>query len=906
MSFLTKIFGDPNEKETKKLAPLIEKINELEKKFEEIPKSDLPKKTEEFKKRLSQGKTLDHLLPEAFALVREAAKKTLGQRHFDVQLLGGVVLHQGKIAEMKTGEGKTLAATLPAYLNALLGQGVHIITVNDYLAQRDTVWMGQIYYALGLSIGCLTHDQAFIYDPGFIAESRAELDSTAGMKEAEEKDKERDLLGGFKVVQSFLRPVSREKAYQADITYGTNNEFGFDYLRDHLVLDKKEKAQRGFAYAIIDEIDNILIDEARTPLIISSPYEEAADLYYQLDRLVKNLTEGEKTKEGEEKGDYVIDEKMRAVYLTQVGQKKLSQWLGEDPWQTNNVKLINHIEAALLADSRLFQKDKEYIVKEGELIIVDEFTGRLMHGRRYSEGLHQALEAKENLKVKEESKTLATITFQNYFRLYEKLAGMTGTAVTEAEEFRKIYNLEVVVVPTNKPMIREDFSDLIYRTEKAKNQAIIEEIKRCFEKGQPVLVGTRSVEKNEFFSELLRREGVPHQVLNAKQHEKEAQVIAQAGKLKAVTIATNMAGRGVDIILGGNPPDEKEQEKIKELEGLYVLGTERHEARRIDNQLRGRSGRQGDKGISRFFISLEDDLMRIFGRSISFLMQGFKIPEEVPIESKMVTSAVAKAQERVEGYNFDLRKHLLEYDDVLNKQREKIYRLRDGTLEESKEELEKEIFSRIEEELKELSNLPAEEAVLRVKNIFPLENEDLKEKTQTEIFDYFLKQAKKNYENLKEILKTKEREIGLPVEEFLFQYEKALILRTLDFYWTDYLSVLSNLQKGIGLRAYGQHDPLVEYKREAKIKFSQLQALIRKQVVYNLYKIANLRRETSKPEALKRPSQKMWFSGPEKTSGRGPLIAKKIGRNDPCPCGKINPQTGKPMKYKKCCYPKFG
>jgi len=881
MSFLSKIFGDPNKKETKRLAPLIEKINGLEKEFEGIA---LPKKTEEFKRRLKEGETLDDILPEAFALVRETAKKTLAQRHFDVQLMGGIVLHQGKIAEMKTGEGKTLTATLPAYLNALLGKGVHIITVNDYLARRDAVWMGQIYYSLGLSVGCLTHEEAFIYDPGFI------------VKEIEEKDKERDLEGGFKVVQSFLRPASRVEAYQADITYGTNNEFGFDYLRDHLVLEKKEKVQRGFCYAIIDEIDNILIDEARTPLIISSPHEEAADLYGKIDRLAKNLYEGEKTKEGEEKGDYVVDEKMHAVYLTQVGQKKMADWLGEDPWQMNNVVLISHIESALLANSKLFIKNKEYIVKDGELLIVDEFTGRLMHGRRYSEGLHQALEAKEGLRVKEESKTLATITFQNYFRLYKKLAGMTGTAATEGEEFRKIYNLDVVAAPTNKPMIRKDSPDLIYRTEKAKNKAIIEEIKKCFNQGQPVLVGTRSVERNEFFSELLNREGIPHQILNAKQHEKEGQTIAQAGKLKAVTIATNMAGRGVDIVLGGNPPDVEEQKKIIELGGLYVLGTERHEARRIDNQLRGRSGRQGDPGVSRFFISLDDDLMRIFGGdTLASIMKTFKVPEEVPIESKMVTGAVARAQEKVEGYNFDLRKHLLEYDDVLNKQREKIYAWRDEVLKKERNELKEEIFKMVDEELREASGLPLAEAISRIKNIFPLEQvkvEDLENKLPDELFDFFSSSAKSAYQKLEENLKLKEKEIGLPVEKFLPAYERAMILRALDYYWTDYLSILENLKRGIGLRAYGQHDPLVEYKREAYLKFKQLNVIVRKQVVYSIYRIG-----LTKPPPEKK---ELKLSGPEKTSdGSSSTPSKKIGRNDPCPCGAKH-SDGRPIKYKHC------
>jgi len=788
------------------------------------------------------------------------------------------------------------------------------VTVNDYLARRDAVWMGQIYYALGLSVSCLTHEQAFIYDPTYTQidaeKTRINADSQRG---AAFLDKERDLLGSFKIIQSFLRPIARQEAYRADITYGTNNEFGFDYLRDHLVLDKKEKVQRGFYYAIIDEIDNILIDEARTPLIISSPAEEAADLYYKLAGLVKNLREGEKAKEEEEeKGDYIIDEKMRAVYLTQAGQKKMADWLGEDPWQTNNVIMISHIESALLANSSLFRRNKEYIVKNSELLIVDEFTGRLMHGRRYSEGLHQALEAKEGLKVKEESKTLATITFQNYFRLYKKLAGMTGTALTEAEEFRKIYNLDVIVIPTNKPMIRIDFPDLIYRTEAAKNKAIIEEIKKCYEVGQPILVGTRSVERNEFFSQLLNREGVPHQVLNAKQHEKEGQVIAQAGKLKAVTIATNMAGRGVDIVLGGNPSTEEEQEKVKSLGGLYVLGTERHEARRIDNQLRGRGGRQGDHGLSKFFISLEDDLMRIFGGStLSSIMRTLKVPEDVPIESKMVANAVLKSQEKIEGYNFDIREHLLEYDDVLNKQREKIYHWREKILEMDHQATKKEISEIVEEELKEIAMLSPQEIILRIQKIFPPEqinNSDLENKllaeprselgstTGDELFNFLSNLAKAAYQKLEENLKSKEKELNLSANELLIQYEKGIILRTLDYYWIDYLSVLENLKKGIGLRAYGQHDPLVEYKREAFGKFKQLQKMVRKQIVYTIYKVGLIRSSAEEKREIR-------LSGPAKVSnGLTPFFSRtgeKIGRNDPCPCG-----SGK--KYKKCCWPKHG
>ncbi|MCD6500414.1 preprotein translocase subunit SecA, partial [bacterium] len=636
MSFLTKLFGDPNEKYLKKLQPIVDKINMLEPKFKHISNEELKKKTKEFKERLRKGETLDDILPEAFALVREAAKRTLHQRHFDVQLIGGIILHQGKIAEMVTGEGKTLAATSPLYLNALTGKGCHLVTVNDYLARRDTVWMGQIYHLLGLSVGCLNHAQSFLYDPNY-------------KKPDEEKERIRDELGSFQVVEDFLRPCSRREAYLADITYGTNHEFGFDYLRDNMVLALENQVQRGFNFAILDEIDSVLIDEARTPLIISQPDFEASKMYREFSKITPQLNENL---------DYNIDEKMKVVTLTEKGIDKIEKILGlRNIYQEKGIKYLHHLEQALRAKV-FFQRDRDYVVRDGKVIIVDEFTGRLMPGRRWSGGLHQAIEAKEGVEVQPESRTLATITFQNFFRMYQKLAGMTGTAVTSAEEFDKVYHLEVIVVPTNKPLRRKNLPDRVYKTERGKFLAIVEEIKKRHQKGQPILVGTTSIEKNEYLGKLLEREGIPHQILNAKHHEREGQIIAQAGKLGKVTVATNMAGRGVDIILGGNPPDPKEAQKVKELGGLHVIGAQRHEARRIDNQLRGRAGRQGDPGSSQFFVSLEDDLLRIFGSErIKSLMEVLKIPETQPIEAKILSGAIEKAQARVEGLNFDLRKH---------------------------------------------------------------------------------------------------------------------------------------------------------------------------------------------------------------------------------------------------------
>ena len=808
MSILTKIFGDANEKYLKKLQPLVDKINSLEKEFEGFSIEKLKEKTDEFKGRLEKGESLDNILPEAFSLVREAAKRSLKQRHFNVQLIGGIVLHQGKIAEMKTGEGKTLAATLPIYLNALNGKGVHVITVNDYLARRDAVWMGQIYYALGLSVGCIVHDTAFVYDPEY----------------QEAKDKERDTLGSFKVVESFLKPCSRKEAYLADITYGTNNEFGFDYLRDNMVYDLSQRTQREYNFAIIDEVDSILIDEARTPLIISAPDTESSKWYQEFSRIIPKL---------DTQTDYEIDEKMKAVTLTEQGVNKIEKTLGMgNIYEEKGIKYLHHLEQALRAEV-MFKKDRDYVVKEGQVIIVDEFTGRLMPGRRWSGGLHQAIEAKERVNVRPESLTLASITFQNYFRMYQKLSGMTGTAATSAEEFDKVYSLDVIVVPTNKPMIRKQLPDKVYKSQEGKLQALVKEIKERHEKGQPVLVGTTSIEKNEYLGKLLDREGVSHQILNAKHHEKEGEIIAQAGKLGTVTIATNMAGRGVDIVLGGNPQDKTEAQKIIETGGLHVIGTERHEARRIDNQLRGRSGRQGDPGSSQFFVSLEDDLMRIFGgERIKNLMSMLKIPEDEPIEARMISGAIESAQSKIEGMHFDARHHVLEYDNVMNKHREVIYKKRKEFLEKAqKGELKKEILEMVKK-----AGFSAED-----------------------------------YEK-------REKEVGL---ENMRQIERVVSLRVLDMLWMNHLEEMESLRDSVRLRAYGQKDPLVEYKAEGHKMFQKLLSMLESSIANAILK-ANITREpTPMPQAT------------------GSKLKNKPGRNDPCPCG-----SGK--KYKKCCYPKFG
>ena len=836
MSIITKIFGDANEKYLKKIQPLVEKINSLELEFESFSDERLKEKTGELKEKLKKGEeTLDDILPEAFASVREAAKRTLKQRHFDVQLIGGIVLHQGKIAEMKTGEGKTLAATLPFYLNALEGKGCHLVTVNDYLARRDTVWMGQIYHALGLSVGCVNHEQSFLYDPDF-------------KKPPDQIEKMRDELGGFYVVEDFLRPCSRKEAYLADITYGTNNEFGFDYLKDNMIYDLKDVSQREPNFAIIDEVDSILIDEARTPLIISAPDTESSKMYEEFARIIPKLKADT---------DYNVDEKLKAVTLTEPGIDKIEKILGvKDIYQEKGIRYLHYLEQGLKAEV-LFKRDRDYVIKDGQVIIVDEFTGRLLPGRRFSGGLHQALEAKEGVRVQPESLTLASITFQNLFRMYPKLAGMTGTAATSAEEFDKVYGLEVITVPTNLPMIRKDLADQVYKNFNGKFWAVVKEIKNSYQRGQPVLVGTVSIEKNEYLGKLLEREGVPHQILNAKHHEKEGEIIAQAGKRGQVTIATNMAGRGVDIILGGNPPDKKEAKELKKLGGLRVIGTERHEARRIDNQLRGRSGRQGDQGISQFFVSLEDDLLRIFGADrIKGLMEKLHLPEDQPIEARLISGAIESAQAKIEGMNFDLRKHLLEYDDVMNKHREVFYKKR------------KEILRKAQK--KELSS---------------------------QILEIIKKQgfSEEDYQK-------KEKEVG---SENMRQIEKTLSLRILDSLWMDHLENMDRLRDSVRLRAYGQRDPLVEYKNEGHKAFRSLLSTFESVLTNSILKA----RVTFRPSLLTDNLADSHSVRENSLSGQvsgNQHSKKKPGRNDPCPCGKKDPITGKPVKYKKCCYPKFG
>ncbi len=850
MSIFGKLFGDANQRYLNKVQPLVDKINKLEKEFEQLSDIQLKEKTGEFKKCLEKGEILDNLLLQAFAAVREAAKRTLNQRHFDVQLIGGIVLHQGKIAEMKTGEGKTLTSTLAVYLNALSGQGVHIVTVNDYLSRRDTVWMGQIYSALGLAVGCINHDSSFVYDPSHI-----------------EKDQPRDEQGSFKVFHEFLRPVTRREAYEADITYGTNNEFGFDYLRDNMAYDLSQIVQaKGHNFAIVDEVDSILIDEARTPLIISAPDTESGELYKTFARVVPNLKENE---------DYNIDEKLKAVTITDAGIDKVEKMLGlQNIYDHAGMRHVHHLEQALRANV-LFKRDKDYVVKDGEVIIVDEFTGRLMPGRRWSEGLHQAIEAKEGVKIEKESRTFATITFQNYFRMYKKLAGMTGTAATSSEEFHKVYNLDVIVVPTNKPMIRAELPDRIYKTATVKWKAVVEEIKERHFQGQPVLVGTVSIEKNELLSIMLKREGIPHSVLNAKNHESEGQIIAQAGKFSQVTVATNMAGRGVDIILGGNPPSDENTKKVKELGGLHVIGTERHEARRIDNQLRGRSGRQGDSGSSQFFISLDDEVIRIFGgERIKSMMETFGFPEDEAIEHGLVSRAIEQAQSKIEGHHFDARKYVLEFDNVMNKHRETIYNLRRSIFSESQIRNTL-ILQYIKGFIEELVEIHTSGAEWNLKEI----EETIKAITNSEwrIANSQIKDKEELKNEISEFIEQKygekEKETG---EEGMRSLEKFVLLRVIDELWVDHLEAMDYLRNSVNLRAYGQRDPLVEYRIEGQKMFEQLLKSIKYQVVNLIFKVG-IAPQVQKPQPV----------AIKKTGG------KEIGRNDPCWCN-----SGK--KFKKC------
>ncbi len=897
--------GDPNKKVLDDLRLEVEKINALEPQISALSDEQLKAQTEKLRELIKGGKTENEILPEAFATMREAAKRVLGQRHFDVQLMGGIVLHRGQIAEMRTGEGKTLTATCPMYLNALSGKGAHLVTVNDYLSRVHADWMGRVYNFLGMSVGC-------------IQQQNSSYRFNANLSQGE------PLEGEPTLDVKFLERCSRREAYACDILYGTNNEFGFDYLRDNMVSSLEEMVQRDLHYAIVDEVDSILIDEARTPLIISAPDAESTDKYYQFSKLVTRL---------QEKDDYLIDEKLRAATLTEEGIAKIEKALGVDNIYTDRgITEVHHIEQALKAQA-LFKKDVDYVVKDGEIVIVDEFTGRLMFGRRYSEGLHQAIEAKENLEVQRESKTLATISFQNYFRLYEKLSGMTGTASTEAEEFSKIYKLEVVTIPTNRQMIRIDLNDRIYKNEMGKFKALAVEVKERHAKGQPVLIGTISIEKNELIADLLAREGVECQVLNAKQHEKEAHIIAQAGKFGAVTVATNMAGRGVDIILGGFPFDEKEHERVVAAGGLCVLGTERHESRRIDNQLRGRAGRQGDAGASQFFVSMDDDLMRIFGSDrMKNMMTTLGIPDDMPIENGLISKSIEQAQKKVEGNNFDTRKHLVEYDDVMNKQRETIYRRRreilanGDTKEMIVEMIGQEIDAIVESRTANLveSEWQVDEIYDEVKNIFHLKEEDrlaldkieniIEENKEGDLgknrlSGYLKKKAVESYNDL-------ESRINMlpnpnPNLMPMRQIEKSMMLRVIDEYWIEHLETMQYMRNGIGLRGYGQRDPLVEYKREAFIMFKELLNSINKQLVYSIYKIgmmapAEMPQEAHRNIQFSAPSKESSFTSPmtadaglaqrteaEAINDQSHYDGQKVGRNDLCPCG-----SGK--KFKHC------
>jgi preprotein translocase subunit SecA len=902
MGFLDKLFGDPSKRTISRIQPIVDRINELESQFKKLSDSALKKKTEEFRTRLSKNETLDDLLPEAFAAVREASQRTIKQRHFDVQLVGGIVLHQGKISEMKTGEGKTLAATLPLYLNALANKGVHLVTVNDYLARRDCAWMGPIYDALGVSVAAINHEKSYLF--------KAKVD---------EKDQQPET-----VEYENLAEVLRKEAYAADITYGTNNEFGFDYLRDNMVQNLDQKVQRDLNYAIVDEVDSILIDEARTPLIISAPAEESASLYQKFASMVPQLKKSDPS-QGAETGDYNVDEKDQAVTLTSTGIKKMEQMLGvkniydsgPSGAEAGGITLVHHLEEALKAHA-LFKIDRDYVVKDGEIIIVDQFTGRLMPGRRYSEGLHQAIEAKEGVEVKRESVTLATISFQNYFRMYGKLAGMTGTAETESEEFYKIYGLDVVVIPTNEPMIRTDKNDSIYKTEEGKFRAVVEEVKRRQEKGQPVLLGTIHIEKSEVLSEMLKAEGIKHNVLNAKYHEKEAGIIAQAGRRGAVTVATNMAGRGVDIILGGSPFNKKLYEEVKKFGGLHVLGTERHEARRIDNQLRGRSGRQGDPGSSQFFVSMDDDLMRIFGGDrIKSIMTTLKMPETVPIENAIISRSIESAQKKVEGHNFDIRKHLVQYDDVANIHRKAIYKKRNDIL--AAKNLKNEMLTTIEDYLARLVNMQTAGETWNKKELAEalktLWGEEVyaDQKIDLDKYNSADRLIKDLVATSKKIYEEREEKIG---EEVMRSAEKAVMLRSIDMLWVEHLTAMDELRTGIGLRGYGQRDPLVEYKAEAYRMFQELNAAIDNSIVNTIFRI-EFQQATPPPVVRQRSDIELkgaseqdaagTFEGvatnePSKVSNqmasevasRENVVKKKVGRNDPCPCG-----SGK--KYKKCC-----
>lgn len=895
LSFIGKLL-DSNEKEIKRLRAIVETVNLLGDEMHKLKASNFTEKTAELKAKLAAGSTLDDILPYAFALVREASDRAIGERHYDVQLIASAALHFGKVAEQKTGEGKTLSAIPALYLNALTGRGAHLVTVNDYLARRDAGWMGPIYHMLGMSVSAIISEQSFLYDPAY---------------EDEKADDWR---------LKHLRPISRKEAYAADITYGINSEFGFDYLRDNMVSDPSQITQRGFHYAVVDEVDSVLIDEARTPHIISAPDSEATERYYEYAKLIEKLTPT---------ADFLIDEKMRTAHLTDLGITKIEQMMGVGNIYEDDFETVHHVEAALKARA-LFHIDKEYIVKDGQVVIVDEFTGRLLVGRRFSEGIHQAIEAKEGVAIQQESKTLATVSLQNYFRMYEKLAGMTGTAATEAEEFRKIYNLDVVVIPTHRPMARKDFSDSVYKTPRAKYMAVADDIMECHRRGQPVLVGTTSIEKNEIIGDLLTQKGIPHQLLNAKNHLKEALIIAEAGKKGAVTVATNMAGRGVDIILGGSKPEEvlfadkkayekavvewkEHHDEVIAIGGLHVIGTDRHESRRIDNQLRGRSGRQGDPGSTRFYVSLEDDIMRLFGGDqVAKLMTVFKLPEDVPLEHPMVSRSIEQAQTKVEGFHFDSRKHLVEYDDVLNKHREIVYSLRRHALME--EDQKKKILENIESEIQTIVSVQIDggtilydKIIQEFSTIIPFDDQSIGRLTeqiqplytQQEIVDFLNKIASDMYE-------AREKQLS---PEIMRQVERWVSLSVIDNLWMDHLEAIDDLREGIGLRGYGQRDPLVEYKNEAFSMFERLMATIESEIAHRIFKV-----QVQLPPgaaSIQKPAENMIATETKltkeakraRTNEEAAVKTvvnqkKELGRNDPCPCG-----SGK--KWKKCHYPKI-
>lgn len=831
MDFLKKFFDNRGEKAIKELLPVVAKINDLEEKFRGLSDPEFSAQTLRFKDRIEKGETLDEILPEAFAAVREASRRTLGQRHYDVQLLGGIILHHGEIPEMRTGEGKTLVATLPVYLNALEGRGVHVVTVNDYLSRRDAVWMGQIYAFLGLSVGAINHDSSYLYDPNQKAQ-----------------DENRDETGSFRVFHEFLRPATRREAYHADITYGTNNEFGFDYLRDNISYEAKDLRQREHHYAIVDEIDSILIDEARTPLIISAPAQDSESLYGTFAAIAAKM---------ERDADFTVDEKLKAVQITDDGVTKAEKLLGiENIYTEKGIKYVHHLETAVRAKA-LFIRDREYVVKDDQVIIVDEFTGRLQPGRRWSEGLHQAIEAKEGVRVEQESRTMASITFQNYFKLYKKLAGMTGTALTSSEEFFKIYGLEVISVPPNRPSARIDRNDFIFQSENGKFAAIARKVKELQQKGQPVLIGTVSVEKNELLSAFLSREGVPHELLNAKNHEREGEIIAQSGRKGSVVIATNMAGRGVDIKLGGNPATQEEYEEVKSLGGLFVLGTERHEARRIDNQLRGRSGRQGDPGETQFYVSLADTLMRVFASdTIKTMMGRFGIPEDEPIENKMITKALENAQTKIEGFNFDARKHVLQYDNIINLHRQTMYARRRKLLLGTREEVK-------------------------------------------EYFDDLIEKGGELGEETRKHAQEKIQAIG---EETFYDVVRRLALQTNDMFWIDHLELMDYARSSVNLRAYGQRDPLVEYKREALRLYREMEEGIAFRILEMIPRI-QVGAFTAAEAEMKKVQSQMTIAGGANTGSATATpnmpSKKEPGRNDPCPCG-AKKADGTPVKYKHC------